>query len=119
MLMENQKNCLEVKIMRRVRVVYWCRQITQPVALKVWALGGFLGFLLFQVSLFSVWANSPSVASPSEFSRFLVFAVRETEWVVKIGLIGLSLVGLSFVLPLLKNLNFRLPLPRRLPFLRA
>lgn len=105
--------------MRRVRVIYWCRQVTQPAMLKVWALCGFGGFLLFQVSLFSVWANSPSVTHPGEFSRFVMFAVRETELMVKLGLIGIGLIGASFLIPALRYLPVRPFLPRFRPFLRA
>ena len=119
--METANNCLEVKVMRRVRVVYWCWQVTRPAMLKVWALCGFGGFLLFQVSLFSVWANSPSMTHPGEFSRFVMFAVRETEWIVKLGLVGLSLIGLSFLIPALQSIHVRPLLSRhfRLPFLRV
>ena len=107
--------------MRRVRVVYWCRQITQPAMLKVWALCGFGGLLMLQVSFFSIWANSPSMTHPGEFSRFVMFAVRETEWIVKLGLVGLSLIGLSFYIPALQIIHFRPLLSRhfRLPFLRV
>jgi hypothetical protein len=119
--METAENCLEIKIMRRVRTIYWCRQITKPGMLKAWALFGFSGLLMLQVSFFSIWANSPSMTHPGEFSRFLVFAVRETEWIVKLGLVGLSLISLSFLIPALQSIHVRPLLSRhfRLPFLRV
>ena len=88
---------LEKRIMRRVYAVFIMRQLTRPMAVKLYGVCIAAFTLSFFVSFQNVIANMPSFSDFNRLYTFNVSAVTHTELVVQFILIALLgiLVALS------------------------
>ncbi len=86
--MENINIQLKKKIMRRVYLTYFLRKVFNPLAIKVYLLASFIGFITVQVSLANVFANMPSVVNIGALYRFSVSAFLNTEFAVQLLSVG-------------------------------
>lgn len=110
---------LEVKVMRRVKAVYWLKLLAAPLLVKPALLAAFLGALWFKVSVINVIQNAASLGEPVSLYHFFSAAFRDAELAVKFLAGGLGLVALWLFLDIARNV-YSLPLGRltRISFLR-
>lgn len=102
---------IEVKVMRRVKAVYWLKRLAAPLLVKPALLAAFLGALWFKVSVINVIQNAASVGEPASLYHFFSAAFRDAELAVKFLAGGLGLVAFWLLLDIAKNV-YSLPFGR-------
>ena len=80
---------LEEKVMRRVRRIHVLRRVFSATACKVYGLMLFTVGLFSTVSIAHVYANMPSIMTPTACCKFLLGAVTNTDLAVQCILAGL------------------------------
>jgi hypothetical protein len=79
---------LQKEIMSRVYMAYTLRRLTQPMVLKLGALGAFVFLSTIFISVRNIAANAPAVSNPGEFSSFIYSAFMNTEVGIKVIFVG-------------------------------
>jgi hypothetical protein len=79
--------------MKQVRRIHRVRRLTSKTALMRYATVGLCVALLSMVSLTNVYANMPSILTPTKLFDFIVRALLDTELLVQTTLLLLGIVG--------------------------
>jgi len=80
---------LEEKVMQRVRRIHMLRRVFSATACKVYGLVLLVAGLFSTVSIAHVYANMPSIMTPTACCKFLLGAITNTDLVVQLMLFGL------------------------------
>jgi len=93
--MNNTLN-LKQNIMRRVRFVYWTKRILRPIYLKAGVLSICLAAVASSVSVVSIARNFSHV-NVGVALQFMVSAFVNTDFLVKILVIGIFVMALLLI----------------------
>ena len=97
---------LEVRVMRRVKAVYWFKRLAAPLLVKPALLAAFFGALWFKVSVINVIQNAAPLGEPVSFYYFVAAAFRDAELAVKFLAVGLGFVTVWLMIDITKNISF-------------
>lgn len=84
---------LEQAVNQRVRTVYYLRLLAVPVFFKPFFLVILFSAIWFKVSVTNILHNAMAIGSPVSIYRFGTAAFSQTEWAVKLLVLGLILVA--------------------------
>jgi len=89
---------LEQVVMARVHRIHTLRHMCSATACKAYGLVLFAVGLLSSVSVASVYANMPSLTTPSALGKFYLNALLQTELLVKGLVLGIVVATVMLVL---------------------
>lgn len=102
---------LEHTVMHRVHRIHFLRRVLGATALKAYGLLAFALGLLSSVSVASVYANMAGLGAPTQMGQYLLGALMNTEWIVKLLVIGMFVAGGMLVRDILRGFSGRVALP--------
>lgn len=91
-MMENIDEQLKNKIMRRIYIQFFIRKIFSPLLVKLYVMVSFLSFIVANISVGNVVANSPSIFDVNSVYNFSLSAFINTEFIIQILSVGVLMV---------------------------
>jgi len=79
-------------VMRRVYVIWFCRRCAHSILVKLVILGLLIGVIYLEVSPGMIWQNAQISGGGMNY-HFFASALMNTEIIVQLSLIALTLIG--------------------------